>query len=86
MVDGGVRNVSPLGDVLDSDPDEVVVINCSPQASPALNRPLGNALDVGIHALDLALNEIFVTDLEGVPTHQSKCEGSPGTGSCLNQG
>ena len=63
MVDGGVRNVSPLGDVLDTDPDEVVVINCSPQAAPVLNRPLGNALDIGIHALDLALNEIFITDL-----------------------
>ena len=63
MVDGGVRNVSPLGDVLDSEPDEVVVINCGPEASPALNRPLGNALDVGMHALDLALNEIFITDL-----------------------
>jgi len=63
MVDGGVRNVSPLGDVLESDPDEVVVINCSPEAPPVLNHPLGNALDIGIHALDLALNEIFITDL-----------------------
>jgi NTE family protein len=63
MVDGGVRNVSPLGDVLDSDPDEVVVINCGPETEPHLDRPLGNALDIGIHALDVALNEIFVTDL-----------------------
>jgi NTE family protein len=63
MVDGGVRNVSPLGDVLDSDPDEVVVINCGPDAPPKLNRPLGNALDIGIHALEVALNEISVTDV-----------------------
>lgn len=63
MVDGGVRNVSPLGDVLDADPDEVVVINCGPDAPPRLDRPLGNALDIGMHALDVALNEIFVTDV-----------------------
>jgi NTE family protein len=63
MIDGGVRNVSPLGDVLDSDPDEVVIINCSPDTPPKLDRPVRNALDIGIHALDVALNEIFVTDV-----------------------
>jgi len=63
MVDGGVRNVSPLGDVLDSNPDEVVIINCSPETPPKLDRPLGNALDIGMHALDVTLNEIFVTDV-----------------------
>lgn len=63
MVDGGVRNVSPLGDVLDTDPDEVVIINCSPEAPPKVDRPLGNALDIAKHTLDLLLNEIFITDL-----------------------
>jgi NTE family protein len=63
LVDGGVRNVSPLGDVLDSEPDEVVIINCGPEQPPRLDRPLGNALDIGMHALDLALNEIFITDV-----------------------
>jgi NTE family protein len=63
MVDGGVRNISPLGDILDAEPDEVVIINCSPEKPPKLDKPLGNALDIGIHALDVALNEIFVTDM-----------------------
>jgi len=48
MVDGGVRNLTPIGDVLDSDPDEVVVINCSPvhnhepstDSRKVLDRPL----------------------------------------------
>ncbi len=31
MVDGGVRNISPVGDVLDSEPDEIVIINCGGQ-------------------------------------------------------
>jgi NTE family protein len=63
MVDGGVRNLSPLGDVLDTDPEEVVVINCSPITPPVLEEPLGNALDIGKHTLEIALNEIFITDV-----------------------
>lgn len=63
MVDGGVRNISPLGDVLDCDPDEVVIINCSPDKSPVATRPLRNALDIGMHTLEAMLNEIFITDL-----------------------
>jgi NTE family protein len=63
MVDGGVRNISPLGDVLDSEPDEVVIINCSPEKPPVYNGELGNALDIGMHALEVTLNEIFITDL-----------------------
>ncbi len=63
MVDGGVRNISPLGDVLDTDPDEVVIINCSPEAPPVATRPLSNALAIGMHTLEVMLNEIFITDL-----------------------
>jgi NTE family protein len=63
MVDGGVRNISPLGDVLDTDPDEIVVINCGPKQPPVKPDGFKNALDIGMHALDIALNEIFITDL-----------------------
>jgi NTE family protein len=63
MVDGGVRNISPLGDVLDDDPDEVVVINCSPRSPVLGQRPLRNAVEIGRTALEVAMNEIFVTDL-----------------------
>jgi NTE family protein len=63
MVDGGVRNYSPLGDVLDTDPDEVVIINCSPRDPPTREKPFKNALEVGMTAIEVALNEIFVTDL-----------------------
>jgi NTE family protein len=63
MVDGGVRNISPLGDVLDSKPDEVIIINCSPEKPPVFEGEHGNALDIGMHALEVALNEIFVSDL-----------------------
>ncbi|MBL7201213.1 MAG: patatin-like phospholipase family protein [Anaerolineae bacterium] len=63
MVDGGVRNVSPLGDVLDADPTEVVVINCGPRKPPRSDEPLNNALQIGQHALEIALDEIFTTDV-----------------------
>jgi len=63
MVDGGVRNYSPLGDVLDSDPERIVIINCSSREPPTRTEPFKNALEIGITTLDIMLNEIFVTDL-----------------------
>ncbi|MEW5874132.1 MAG: patatin-like phospholipase family protein [Candidatus Zixiibacteriota bacterium] len=63
MADGGLRNISPLGDVLDFEPERVVIINCNSR-EPKPSRPLDNILDVARRALlDIALNEIFVTDL-----------------------
>ncbi len=38
-VDGGIRNVSPLSDVIDDDPDEVVIINCSAPKLPMVSAP-----------------------------------------------
>ena len=63
MVDGGVRNITPLGDVLALDPDELVVINCTPQQPARLDEPPANVLQIGLRTLDLMLNEIFVNDL-----------------------
>lgn len=63
MVDGGVRNLTPIGDVLDAEPDEVVVINCSPQAPEVLPEPPRNILKIGLRTLDLLLNELFQSDL-----------------------
>ncbi len=63
MVDGGLRNISPLGDVLDANPDEVVIINCSPREPSKRDKPFKNVLDIGKRSLDIALNEIFVTDV-----------------------
>jgi NTE family protein len=63
MVDGGVRNISPIGAVLDADPDEVVVINCSPQPAEVLSEPPQNIVKIGLRTLDLLLNELFQSDL-----------------------
>lgn len=64
MVDGGVRNISPVGDVLDADPDEIVIINCSPQAETALAQPPRTVVDIGLRTLDILLDEVFVSDVQ----------------------
>ncbi len=65
MVDGGLRNTSPIGDVLDGLPGEVVIINCSPAIRTVRDRekPFRNVLEIGRRSLEIAMNEIFFTDL-----------------------
>lgn len=63
MVDGGVRNVTPIGDVLDANPDEIVIINCGNQITDMLPSPPKNILQIGMRTLDLLLNELFVGDM-----------------------
>jgi NTE family protein len=63
MVDGGVRNVTPIGDVLDTSPDEVVIMNCNPETPRALDEPPGDIFDIATRSLEIAVNEIFVGDV-----------------------
>lgn len=63
MVDGGVRDISPLGDVLYAAPEEVVVINCSPRRPPKPKKPLVNGIEIGLYALEIMMNEILQTDI-----------------------
>jgi len=62
MVDGGVRNISPLGDVLGDAPDEIVIINCGNSNMEPKPAPR-NILEIAIHTLDILENEVFRTDL-----------------------
>jgi NTE family protein len=64
MVDGGVRNISPVGDVLALEPDEIVIINCSSEQPPVMPQALANVLSIGMRALDIMQNEIFVNDMK----------------------
>ncbi len=64
MVDGGVRNISPVGDVLDLEPDEIVIINCSNEQPPVMPQAPTNVLSIGMRALDIMQNEIFVNDMK----------------------
>ena len=63
MVDGGVRNISPVGDVLEAEPDEIMIINCGPEKPNVLSKPPENVAKIGMRTLDILLNEIFVSDM-----------------------
>jgi NTE family protein len=63
MVDGSLRRFSPIGDVLDADPDEVVVINCWPRHPGPLKEPMRNILDIALRSLDIASSELIYSDI-----------------------
>jgi NTE family protein len=64
MVDGGVRNITPIGDVLDADPDEIVIINCGSETESPLKAAPTNVVEIGLRTLDILLNEIFRSDMD----------------------
>jgi NTE family protein len=63
MVDGGVRNISPVGDVLDAEPDEIIIINCGAEAIDPMAAQPKTIVDIGLRTLDILLNELFVSDM-----------------------
>ncbi len=64
MVDGGIRNTSPIGDVLAENPDEIVMINCLPRDPGPSTWRWWNLVRIGIRQFDLMVNEIFVEDVK----------------------
>jgi len=64
FVDGGLRNVTPLGDALAHEPTEIVVVTCSPPGiEPA--KPPASILDVAKRSLtEITINEILRNDVE----------------------
>ena len=63
MVDGSLRRFSPIGDVLDDDPDEVVVINCWPKHPAPMTVPPENILDIALRALEISSSGIIYSDI-----------------------
>ncbi len=64
MADGGLRNVTPIGDVLDFEPDEIVIINCGPEKGNVIADPPANLLEIGSRTLEINQNEAFRKDIE----------------------
>ena len=63
LVDGSLRNVTPLGDALDLNPTELIVLNCSPDQPDVGPRPR-DILDAARRSLmDISINEIMVDDV-----------------------
>ena len=62
-VDGGLRSITPLGDVIDYDPEEVVIINTEPRRKAPTDQRLDNLVKVAERSLEIVLDEIFQRDL-----------------------
>lgn len=62
-VDGGLRNVTPLGDAIDAGPGTLVVVNCSPDAPEPAQRPKDIIAAIQRSINDIAINEIMVNDV-----------------------
>jgi len=63
MVDGGVRNITPLGDVIDESPDEIIIVLCSPRTLPKGKKVYGDVFGIALRTLDILLNEIYRNDI-----------------------
>jgi NTE family protein len=64
LVDGGLRNVSPLGDIIDLNPDEIIIINCSSEKEKTETDSAGNLIKIAKRSLtEIAINEIFRSDI-----------------------
>lgn len=64
MVDGGIRNLTPVGDVLHEEPDEIVIINCNPRKLARMDRKPDDGIEVGERSLEIMMNEIFLNDVD----------------------
>lgn len=62
-VDGGLRNVTPLGDAIDVGPGTLVVVNCSPDEPEPAERPKDIIAAIKRSINDIAINEIMVNDV-----------------------
>jgi NTE family protein len=77
-VDGGLRNVTPLGDALDYSPSEVVVIVTGRPDLPEAGYPR-HIVDVAKRSLvDITLNEIMLRTPQAAAVAQGTREGRDG--------
>jgi NTE family protein len=62
-VDGGVRDVTPLGSALELNPSGVLVIRASPAGKPATRKNFGGMIPIGLRAVSLLQSEVSRNDL-----------------------
>lgn len=62
-VDGGVRDVTPLGAALELNPSSVLVIRASPTSSPAANKPFKGLVPIGLRSVALLQSEVSRNDI-----------------------
>ena len=64
MVDGGAKNITPIGDVLDDDPDELFIINCAPRKVQYDKNPTASIFSIGFRSImEITTNAILNSDI-----------------------
>jgi NTE family protein len=65
-VDGGVRNVTPLGDVIKHKPDLILIIPTAPYDHdlPMKHGRQKDLVEVGLKALQIMMDEVFFNDID----------------------
>lgn len=63
FVDGGLRDITPLGDVVDRNPRRIVIITTEPRDKPPASMAPGNFIEVARRSLDIVLDETFQNDI-----------------------
>lgn len=64
FVDGGVREITPISDVVDHDPDRVVIILTERRARAWENRHPAHLLEVAQQVVPVLVDNTFVGDLD----------------------
>ncbi len=62
-VDGGVRDVTPLGTALELNPRGVIVVRASTRPKPSTPKKYDNLIEIGLRAVDILQKEVSANDL-----------------------
>lgn len=63
-VDGGLRNISPIKEVLPYQPDQMVIIPTEPVNKDPGTTQVRDILEIAFRSIDIMLNEIFHEDID----------------------
>jgi NTE family protein len=64
LVDGGIRNISPIAEVLPYNPDEVILIPTEPIGDQQEDHKVNDILEIAKRSIDVMLEEIFKEDIK----------------------
>lgn len=62
-VDGGVRDVTPLGSAMELNPRGIIVVRASPKPEPDRVRTYGDLIQIGLRAVGILQSEVSMNDL-----------------------
>lgn len=62
-VDGGVRDVTPLGSAMEMNPRGIIVVRASPKPEPGRMQIYDDLIGIGLRAVGILQSEVSVNDL-----------------------